>query len=319
MALLEIRNLTVRYRTRRGVFRRPSREIQAVEKVSLDVEAGETLGLVGESGCGKTTLGRALLRIVEPVSGSVRFDGTEITALDARELRRFRKQAQMIFQDPFGSLDPRMRVRDIVGEAFAIHRLAPRRDIRARVVEVLETVGLGAEALDRFPHEFSGGQRQRIGVARALAVQPKFIVADEPVSALDVSIQAQILNLLKALQAERGLAFLFITHDLRVVEFIAHRVAVMYLGRLMELLPARGLAGAALHPYSKALLSAVPAIDPKSRRPRIVLGGEVPDAASPPSGCVFHPRCSLAEERCKRETPFLRPVRDGQSAACHLV
>ncbi len=319
MAILEVKDLVVRFKVRRGIFRRSVGEVQAVEKVSLDVAAGETLGLVGESGCGKTTLGRAVLRLVEPASGSIRFEGAEITALEPEELRRFRKQAQMIFQDPFGSLNPRMRVRNIVGEAFVIHRLAPKSEVRARTAEILETVGLGPETLDKFPHEFSGGQRQRIGIARALAVHPKFIVADEPVSALDVSIQAQILNLLKELQKKFSLAYLFISHDLRVVEFIAHRVAVMYLGRIMELLPARSLSRAAAHPYTKALLSAVPSFDPETRRARILLAGDVPDPASPPSGCVFHPRCPLAEDRCKRETPLLRPIGEGQKAACHLV
>jgi oligopeptide transport system ATP-binding protein len=260
-----------------------------------------------------------ILRLLEPASGSIRFDGTEITTLNAVDLRKFRKNAQMIFQDPFGSLNPRMRVSDLVGEAFVIHNLAPRGEIRGRVAELLETVGLSSDALDKYPHEFSGGQRQRIGIARALAVRPKFIVADEPVSALDVSIQAQILNLLKDLQEKYGLAFLLISHDLRVVEFIARRVAVMYLGRVMEQLPALHLKDNALHPYTKALLSAVPTLDPKTRRSRILLTGDVPDPAAPPAGCVFHPRCPLTQDRCRKETPALRAVSDGRTVACHLV
>ena len=319
MALLQVRNLFKRFHVRAGWFGGPTREVRAVEDISLDVEAGETLGLVGESGCGKTTLARMIVRLLEPTSGSIVFNGREITSFDPTEMRRFRRYAQMIFQDPYGSLNPRMRVKNIVGEAFVIHQSVPRREIPGCVAGLLETVGLGADTLEKFPHEFSGGQRQRIGIARALAVHPKFIVADEPVSALDVSIQAQILNLLKDLQKKYGLAYLFISHDLRVVEFIAHRVAVMYLGRLMEILPARGLAERALHPYTKALLSAVPTLDPETRRPRMILAGDVPDPSAPPVGCVFHPRCPFAEERCKKETPVLRIIRKGQHVACHIV
>jgi peptide/nickel transport system ATP-binding protein len=319
MALVELKTLSKRFTERRGFLRRTTREVRAVEEVSLTVEAGETVGLVGESGCGKTTLGRMILRLIEPSAGRVLFDGRDVTAMGPKELKAWRRNAQMVFQDPYGSLNPRMRVRDLVGEAFVVHRLCPRREIPGRVAELLGKVGLGEEAMPRFPHEFSGGQRQRIGIARALAVGPRFLVADEPVSALDVSIQAQIVNLLLDLQRDLGLAYLFISHDLRIVEFLSHRVAVMYLGRIVELCPAKGLAARAKHPYTQALLRAVPVLEPGRNLPRLVLEGDVPDPAAPPSGCVFHPRCPLAEERCRREAPVLRPVADGHAAACHLV
>ncbi|MFH1262135.1 MAG: ABC transporter ATP-binding protein [Pseudomonadota bacterium] len=319
MALLEIERLKKSFPVRGGFLRRIRGAVHAVEEISLSIDAGETVGLVGESGCGKTTFGRALLRLIEPSGGTVRFGGKDVTAMRGAELRAWRRKAQMIFQDPFGSLNPRMRVREIVSEGIRIHRLAAKDEIPMRVSALLETVGLDTDAMDRFPHEFSGGQRQRIGLARALAVEPRFIVADEPVSSLDVSIQAQIVNLLLDLQEKKNLAYLFISHDLRVVEFIAHRVAVMYLGRLLEMLPAQDLVTQAKHPYTKALLSAIPVPDPERKRTRIVLSGDVPDPAHPPTGCVFHPRCPIAEARCRSEIPVLRTFGGGRQVACHLV
>ncbi len=319
MSLLEVKELRKSYPVRKGFWRKLVGEVQAVDKVSFSIDPGETFGLVGESGSGKSTLGLSLLRLVEPTSGSVQFEGEEVTTMSSEELRRWRKKAQMVFQDPFGSLNPRMRVRSIIGEAFVIHRLVPRDEIPSRVEALLETVGLGPDAMGKFPHEFSGGQRQRIGIARALAAGPKFIVADEPVSALDVSIQAQILNLLLDLQEKLRLSYLFISHDLRAVEFIAKRVAVMYLGRFMEVLGASNLSKQAKHPYTQALLAAVPIADPTKKRARIVLGGEIPNPLHPPSGCVFHTRCPIAEEKCKREIPPLREIEKDHWAACHLV
>jgi oligopeptide/dipeptide ABC transporter ATP-binding protein len=319
MTLLEAEGIRKWFPVTAGLFRRTTGYIHAVEDISFEIAPGETLGLVGESGCGKTTLGRVLLRLIEPTSGRIRFDGQDVTAMSRGDLRAWRRKAQMIFQDPFGSLNPRMRLRELVGEGMRIHGLARREELPSRVAALLETVGLNPDAMDRFPHEFSGGQRQRIGLARALAVEPEFIVADEPVSSLDVSIQAQIVNLLKELQEKRNLAYLFISHDLRVVEFMAHRVAVMYLGRLMELLPARGLYAEARHPYTRALLSAIPVPDPERKRARILLSGDVPNPISPPAGCVFHPRCPIAEPRCRAEVPPLRSLEKGRQVACHLV
>jgi oligopeptide/dipeptide ABC transporter ATP-binding protein len=320
MPLLEIQNLRVHFPVKQGVFMRASGSVKAVEDVSLTVSAGEAVGLVGESGCGKTTLGRALLRLVEPTGGSVRFDGEDITALPAKELRARRRQFQMIFQDPFSSLNPRLTVGQSIGEALDIHRLTPDRAARtARIGELLRSVGLAPEHAERYPHEFSGGQRQRIGIARALAVEPRLIVCDEPVSALDVSVQAQVINLLQDLQRDRGLAYLFISHDLAVVEHLCQRVVVMYLGRVVETGNTREVCRAPKHPYTQALLSAVPVMDPDSKRQRILLGGDVPSPINPPSGCPFHPRCPVAEARCRTEQPTLREVTPGRFTACHLA
>jgi oligopeptide transport system ATP-binding protein len=293
--------------------------VHAVDGVSFELAAGETLGLVGESGCGKSTTGRCILRLIEPTAGEVRFDGKDVMAMDGRGLREMSRGMQIIFQDPFASLNPRMTVGAIVGEALTIHRLARNvREHDERVVNLLETVGLHADYRSRYPHEFSGGQRQRIGIARALAVSPRLIVCDEPVSALDVSIQAQVINLLEDLQRQFGLAYLFIAHDLSVVEHISRRVAVMYLGRIVELASAHDLYATPRHPYTEALLSAVPVPDPAAKRQRIVLQGDVPNPIHPPAGCHFHPRCPHAMERCRSEAPLLREVTPGHLAACHL-
>ena len=317
--LLRVQNLVKRFPIRSGVLSRVTEHVHAVDGVSLDIQAGETLGLVGESGCGKSTTGRCILRLIEPTEGEIWFEGRNVTHLDKRSQRALTRDMQIIFQDPFASLDPRMQVGRIIGEALVIHRLARNaRERQDRVVQLLETVGLHPDHLHRFPHEFSGGQRQRIGIARALAVNPKLIVCDEPVSALDVSIQAQVINLLEDLQRQLGLTYLFIAHDLSVVEHISARVAVMYLGRIVEVAPSRALYTTPRHPYTEALLSAVPIPDPTVQRRRIVLKGDVPNPMQPPPGCHFHPRCPRAEARCRTEAPVLRDMADRHQVACHF-
>jgi oligopeptide/dipeptide ABC transporter ATP-binding protein len=304
--LCRVEELSTHFAVHRGPFRKRA-VVRAVDRVSIEIMPGETVGLVGESGCGKSTLGRTILRLIEPTSGRIYFEGRDITKLSARQMRPLRRRMQIIFQDPYASLNPRMSVRDTIAEAFEIHALTKSKaETDERVRALLTKVGLRADQMDRYPHEFSGGQRQRIGIARALAVEPKFIVADEPISALDVSIQAQIVNLLKDLQDELGLAYLFIAHDLKVVEYLSHRVAVMYLGRIVEMAPSRALYDSPKHPYTRALLSAVPIPDPETKRSRIVLQGDVPSPIDPPSGCTFHPRCPIAEKGlCDREVPPL--------------
>jgi oligopeptide/dipeptide ABC transporter ATP-binding protein len=315
IAMLEVKNLMVHYPVRN------SRQIvKAVDDVSLTISPGETVGLVGESGCGKTTLGRAIVKLVNPTAGSVFLDGQNIAQLSRAELRARRRQFQMIFQDPFNSLDPRMAVGEIIGEALDIHQLAKGGgEHQKRIETLLKSVGLEAVHANRYPHEFSGGQRQRIGIARALAVEPKLIVCDEPVSALDVSVQAQIINLLEDLQNECGLAYLFVTHDLAVVEHISHRILVMYLGKIVESGPAKAVVHSPKHPYTRALISAVPQLDPTKQQARIVLSGEMPSPIDPPSGCPFHPRCPLAEARCKNEVPAFREIAPGHRASCHFA
>jgi oligopeptide transport system ATP-binding protein len=319
-ALLEVEHLVKHFPIKSGIlFDREVARVRAVDDVTFTLSEGETLGLVGESGCGKSTLCRTILRLLEPTSGSVRFMGREITGLRRSEMRPLRRHMQMIFQDPYASLNPRRRVGQIVGDPLALHEDVRGQQLKRRVQEVLDRVGLSPEHYNRFPHEFSGGQRQRIGIARALALQPKLIVADEPVSALDVSIQAQIINLLESLQEEFGLTFIFVAHDLGVVRHVSDRIAVMYLGKMMEVAPAAELYTAPVHPYSVALLSAVPIPDPKENEARepLILEGDVPNPANPPPACRFHTRCPWATEVCAETEPPLVDYLDGRIAACH--
>jgi len=314
--LLQVRGLRKYFPIRGGVFSRVVANVKAVEDVSFDVKKGEVVGLVGESGSGKTTAGRAILRLIEPTDGEVFFEGVDVAKLPKARMREYRKEMQIIFQDPFASLNPRMSVGDIIGEALTIHNLARGKAKEARVADLLERVGMNAGHMRRYPHEFSGGQRQRIGIARALAVSPKFIVADEPVSALDVSIQAQVVNLLQDLKDDLNLTMLFIAHDLGVVEYISDRVIVMYLGRIMEIAPSKELYKNPKHPYTEALLSAVPIPDPTIKRERVILQGDIPSPINPPSGCVFRTRCPIAIEDCKNVIPPLEEVGPGHLKAC---
>ena len=317
--LLSVRDLKKYFPIKKGLFANTVGHVRAVDGVSFDVARGEVLGLVGESGCGKTTTGRVILRLIEATAGQVLFEGKDVLALGKRDLRAIRREMQIVFQDPYSSLNPRLTVGSMIEEALAIHRLASGAKAKERVAELLTLVGLSPAHARRYPHEFSGGQRQRIGVARALAVDPKLIIADEPVSALDVSIQAQILNLLKDLKKDLGLTYIFIAHDLAVVEHISDRVAVMYLGRIVELAESRALYAEPRHPYTRALLSAIPVAEPSRKKERIVLAGDVPSPAKPPPGCPFHPRCFMAKERCKADVPTLREIKPGHWSACHFA
>ncbi len=319
MALLEVRDLVKHFPVTRGLLLGKNMgSVRAVDGLSFDVQAGETLSLVGESGCGKSTTGRVILRLIEPTRGSVRFDGEDVFALDKSQLRRLRREMQIIFQDPYASLNPRMTVGEIIGEPLKIHNLAEGAKKSARVRELLEQVGLSAWHERRYPHEFSGGQRQRIGIARALAVEPKLIVCDEPVSALDVSVQAQVVNLLEDLQKRLGLSYLFIAHDLSVVRHVSDRIAVMYLGKIVELAETRTMFAMPRHPYTQALLSAIPVPDPTAPRERLLLEGDVPSPLNPPPGCRFHTRCSHARERCRVEEPVFEDLGNGNFVACHF-
>jgi oligopeptide transport system ATP-binding protein len=317
--LVEVKNLKKHFPIMRGVLRRQVGAVQAVDGVSFNIYKGETLGLVGESGCGKSTTGRTILQLLEPTSGQVTYEGQELTALNRNEMRKARRHMQMIFQDPYASLNPRMSVGSIVGEPLQIHNIGNSQTRKERIQELLKVVGLNPYFINRYPHEFSGGQRQRIGIARALATNPAFIVADEPISALDVSIQAQVVNLMDDLKAELGLTYLFIAHDLSMVRYISDRVAVMYLGRIVELSDRNEVFDHPLHPYTQALLSAIPVPDPEkeARRQRLILEGDVPSPANPPSGCRFHPRCSYATEICKEEDPAFRNL--GSDSQPHFV
>ncbi|WP_199617489.1 ABC transporter ATP-binding protein [Paenibacillus alkalitolerans] len=316
--LLEVENLKKYYPITGGFFKRKLGEVKAVDGVSFALKAGETLGLVGESGCGKSTAGRTILRLADPTDGRILFQGKDITGIKGDELRKTRRDMQMVFQDPYASLNPKMMVGDIIAEPIRNYEQRTKRELKDSVMELLDKVGLPGDAYYKYPHEFSGGQRQRIGIARSLALKPKLIVGDEPVSALDVSVQSQVLNLMQDLQEEFQLTYLFIAHDLSVVEHVSDRIGVMYLGRLAELADKEGLYKEPLHPYTQALLSAIPVPDPRRRKQRIVLSGDVPSPANPPGGCAFHPRCMHAKPECREIKPLLREVTPGHQVACHL-
>ena len=318
-SLLEVRDLKKYFPVRSGLFQRTTGQVRAVDGVSFQVDAGQTFGLVGESGCGKSTLGRAILRLHEPTSGSVRLEGEEITGLSRKELLSWRRRMQIIFQDPFASLSPRRTVAQTIREPMDVHQIGTREEREQRVADLLDVVGMSPGVRDRYPHEFSGGQRQRIGIARALALNPLFIVADEPVSALDVSVQSQVLNLIASLQRDHGIAFLFISHDLAVIQHVSDMIGVMYLGRLVEVASSGDLYREPKHPYTQALLSAIPEPDPQRKAERIVLGGEVPSPMNPPPGCPFHTRCREAKDICSRHMPAVTQVGSGgHRVACHL-
>jgi len=317
--LLSVEDLKTYFPIKGGVFRTTVGHVKAVDGVSFAIKNGETFGLVGESGCGKSTTGRTILRLAPKTAGKVLYKGQDLYALNKHDMRKLRPKLQLVFQDPYSSLNPRIKVGDAIGEAMLDHGLIPRRELRDRVKETMQLCGLSPHYIDRYPHEFSGGQRQRIGIARALILNPDFMVADEPISALDVSIQAQIINLFSDLQQEKGLTYLFISHDLSVVEHLCSSIGVMYLGSMAELADKDELFKNPLHPYTKALLSAIPVPDPTVRRERIVLTGDIPSPANPPAGCKFHTRCPVAMERCRHEVPALRDVGAGHQVACHLV
>jgi oligopeptide/dipeptide ABC transporter ATP-binding protein len=319
MALISVQNLKKYFPVRTGVLQRVTAHVQAVDNVSFSIEDGECLGLVGESGCGKTTVGRTMLRLIEPTGGSVTYQGVDVFSLQGNDLKAMRRNMQIIFQDPYSSLDPRMPVGESVMEGLRIHGIGTSRERYDLAIDTLKRVGLEDYHARRYPHEFSGGQRQRIGIARALALRPKFIVCDEPVSALDVSIQSQVLNILKDLQQEFGLTYLFIAHNLSVVEHISQRVAVMYLGKMVELASREDLFRSPLHPYTQALMSAIPIPNPKMRRERVILSGDVPSPLNPPSGCRFHPRCPVAMDICKQKEPEFKESKAGHWAACWKV
>ena len=316
--LLEVENLKKHFPIKHGLFSKIVGKVHAVDGISLGVQRKQTLGLVGESGCGKTTAGKTILKLIEPTSGAIKYNGEDITRYDRHEMKSFRRKMQIIFQDPFSSLNPRHTVSSIIAAPLEIHRLAQGKELEERIADLLEKVGLPSESMRRYPHEFSGGQRQRIGIARSLAVEPELIIADEPVSALDVSIQAQILNLLQDLQDDLGLAYIIIAHDLSVIRHISNQIAVMYLGRIAELAPSAKLYTNPLHPYSEALLSAVPIPDPEIKKKRIALKGDVPSPIDPPAGCRFHPRCPHRFDPCDKEEPGLKQTEEDHSVACHL-